>query len=404
MASRRQARALCVEPRERPPAVQSVLSGRPRRRAAREAAGALRRVRRVQRERHRLRLHADVAGLPHVEALSRRLGARSVALQPQDVRVAQSDERSCQRRPADVARQHRLLRLRSRREPAQQHLGARCRIGQAAADYPVHRLRHHVSLGRSGLDRVSGRRTAVSHGLRIREGQRSADPRRDRRDDAAAADGEGRGAHQRRLGVADRQARGLWRARGDRHGPGGKRRRRQPHAHVRRCRALSPVVTRWKDRRVLERQERRIRTDAAARRRLGQRAEGDDARAWLPLYALLVAGQQEAGIHRPGDEDSHLRRGRKSCDRHRPEPRLDQSRRPRAVSLPVVAGLTMADLCASLVFHEQQRGLPLRHEGRQAAAGDVGLPQRHAACLRSGRQVSLLRVRSLLRAGLRQLR
>ena len=106
-------------------------------------------------------------------------------------------------------------------------------------------------------------------------------------------------------------------ARGDdRHGPGGKRRRRQPHAHVRRCRALSAVVTRWKDRRVLERQERRIRTDAAARRRLGQRAEGDDARAWLPLYPLLVAGQQEAGIHRPGDEDSHLRRGRKSCDRH----------------------------------------------------------------------------------------
>ena len=53
---------------------------------------------------------------------------------------------------------------------------------------------------------------------------------------------------------------------------------------------------------------------------------------------------------------------------------------------------------------EQQRDLPLRHEGRQAAAGDERISERHAADVRSRRQVSLLRVRSRVRSGLRQLR
>ena len=47
LASRRQARAVCVRARERTPALQPVLSRRPRRRPARETAGAVRRVRRL---------------------------------------------------------------------------------------------------------------------------------------------------------------------------------------------------------------------------------------------------------------------------------------------------------------------------------------------------------------------
>ena len=46
-----------------------------RRRPAREAAGAVRRVRHLLARRRAVRLHADVAGLPQLEAVSRRLGA-----------------------------------------------------------------------------------------------------------------------------------------------------------------------------------------------------------------------------------------------------------------------------------------------------------------------------------------
>ena len=53
---------------------------------------------------------------------------------------------------------------------------------------------------------------------------------------------------------------------------------------------------------------------------------------------------------------------------------------------------------------QQQRDLPVRHEGRQAAPGDERLLERHAADLRSRRQVSLLRVRSRVRSGLRHVR
>ena len=166
LASRRQARAVCLEPRERPAAIQPVLSRRTRWRAAGEAAGALRRIRRDRPKRHGLRLHADVAGLPHVEALSRRLGAGPVALQSQDVRVAQPDERSRQRRAADVAREHDLLRVGSRRHRAQQHLGARRRLWQDAAGHAVLGLRSDVPVGRRRCDRVSGGRPLVSARLR----------------------------------------------------------------------------------------------------------------------------------------------------------------------------------------------------------------------------------------------
>ena len=87
--------------------------------------GAVRRVRRVFAGRRAIRLHADVAGLPQLEALSRRLGARPVALRPGDVRLAQPHQQSGQRRAADVVPQHHLLSIGPRRRRAQQHLGRR---------------------------------------------------------------------------------------------------------------------------------------------------------------------------------------------------------------------------------------------------------------------------------------
>ena len=111
LASRRPARAVRVEPRERAPALQPVLPGAGNRRAAREARGALRRVRHVRGRRPPLRVHAAVAGLPHVEALPRRLGLRHLAVRPADHGGVEPDEGRRQRRPGHVVRRHDLLPL-----------------------------------------------------------------------------------------------------------------------------------------------------------------------------------------------------------------------------------------------------------------------------------------------------
>ena len=71
--------------------------------------------------------------------------------------------------------------------------------------------------------------------------------------------------------------------------------------------------------------------------------------------------------------------------------------------IAVVARFAVADVCAS-DERRQRRRVPLRHEEREAAPGDDRLPQRRAADVRSGRQVPVLRVRSRVRSGLRQLR
>src|SRR5438309_1776692 len=78
--------------RERASALQPVLSRQRRRRPAREAARAVRRVRRLLARRRALRLHADVAGFPELEALPRRMGARSLAVRPEDAGRAQHHE------------------------------------------------------------------------------------------------------------------------------------------------------------------------------------------------------------------------------------------------------------------------------------------------------------------------
>ncbi len=115
MDTRRQARALRLGPRKRQAALQPVLHRGARWRPPRETAGALRRVRHVFAGRHPVRLHAAVAGLPHVEALPRRLGAGPVALRSQDLRIAQPHERPRKRRAADVAREDPLFPVGPRR-------------------------------------------------------------------------------------------------------------------------------------------------------------------------------------------------------------------------------------------------------------------------------------------------
>src|SRR5258707_1100916 len=70
-------------------------------------------------------VHADGAGLPQLEALPRRLGAGPDALRSENLRDEEHHVESRERRTADVARRHDLLRVRPRRERAEQHLGVR---------------------------------------------------------------------------------------------------------------------------------------------------------------------------------------------------------------------------------------------------------------------------------------
>ena len=57
-------------------------------------------------------------------------------------------------------------------------------------------------------------------------------------------------------------------------------------------------------------------------------------------------------------------------DRGGQESRLDRARRARGVPLPMVARLALARPTRAPAGTEQQRNLPVRHQGRGAAAGD----------------------------------
>ena len=242
LASRWQARAVRLGPRERPPALQPVLSGGPRRRPARKAARAVRRVRRLLARRQAVRLHADVAGLPQLEALSRRLGARLVALRSDHLRGAQHYKQSRQRRAADVARQHDLFPVGSRRERAQQSLGRGSADGPRSPDHAVHRFRHHVSVDRARCDCLPGRWPVISARSRIGEKRGGERPRHHRRIDAAAAHGKSGEADCGGVGIADGQARGVRGARRRGDASCRARRRAEPHADVGCRRAVSALV------------------------------------------------------------------------------------------------------------------------------------------------------------------
>ena len=134
--------------------------------------------------------------------------------------------------------------------------------------------------------------------------------------------------------------------------------------------AVSALVARRQDDRVLERSQRRVRADACGRRT----AAGAERKVtslgagfrytpyWSPDSKKVAFIDQAMRIHVTDDRHRQDRR-------RRPEPRLDRARRPRAVPFAVVARLALADLRAP-DGGRQQRHLPLRHEGGQADAGD----------------------------------
>ena len=113
--------------------------------------------------------------------------------------------------------------------------------------------------------------------------------------------------------------------------------------------------------------------------------------AGLPLHAVLVARQQASWRSSIRRCDPHLRRGDAE--------QVDRGRQGRST---VCDGSARGDSASSwsadsrwLAYARDlddpaTRDLPLRHEERQRAPGDGGLLQRHAAGVRSGRQVPLL--------------
>ena len=109
----------------------------------------------------RVRLHAAVAGLPHVEAVSRRLGAGHLDLRPRDAGGAERHEQRGERRAPDVARRDDVLHVRPRRGSAPEPVGVERSDRRRAAGDRLQGLRHHVPVDWAGRDRVPGRRSAL---------------------------------------------------------------------------------------------------------------------------------------------------------------------------------------------------------------------------------------------------
>ena len=283
--------AFRFRPRERPPAIQPVLHRRSRGRLARQAAGALRRVRRVLTRWQAVRLHADGAGLPQLEALPRRLVSRSVAVRSRPA----SRRRTSRRMPPTMrSRCGTAARSTSSRIAARTSATTSGPTTRRAATMKqvtrVRRLRHHLPLDRPGRHRLSGGRTAVLPRRSVRKAARSPGAGVDRRNHAPAADGQGGYAHPECGRLADREACAVRSARRRVHRAGGVRSGRQRQPLVGRCGAVSRAG------RPTGRRSPTGATVAAStscttrdRRRHWRGEEGDVARRRLPLCAALVA-------------------------------------------------------------------------------------------------------------------
>ena len=240
--------------------------------------------------------------------------------------------------------------------------------------------------------------------LRVGEGDGSADPRRDRRDDAAA-----RGRRRptslvdRSVGVADGQARRLRGARRRLHRAGGVRRGRQRDAQsraspiaIRAGRPTGRRVAYWSDRSgEYELTLRAGRRRPAAERKVTSLGPGFRyAPQWSPDSKKLAFIDQAMRIRiyddatgKVTDVDQESRTGSRTA-----------GSRPSACSgRPTRGGCLRAPDCAranSAIFLFDTKA-------REAAPGDHRLPERHAADIRSGGQVSLLRIGPGVRSGLR---
>ena len=124
LASRRQARAVRLGPRERAPALQPVLPGAGNRRPAREAAGAVRRVRRVLGRRR------DASRTCRSRRTSARGSGTAAAGRPtsgcstcKTMAASNITNDAANDAPADVARRHDLLPLGPRARRARRTSG-----------------------------------------------------------------------------------------------------------------------------------------------------------------------------------------------------------------------------------------------------------------------------------------
>ena len=145
-----------------------------------------------------VRLHADVAGLPQLEALSRRLGARPLAVRPEDVRV---DATSPTTRPTTRSRCGTATRSTSSRiaAPSERNNIWAEDVGTGAVRQVTQFNDFDITFPSIGPDAIvfqAGGRLYLLEPA-DREVDRGPDPRRHRRDDAAAAHREGRRADQR---------------------------------------------------------------------------------------------------------------------------------------------------------------------------------------------------------------
>ena len=118
---------------------------------------------------------------------------------------------------------------------------------------------------------------------------------------------------------------------------------------------------------------------------------------WSPDSARLAFIDQTE-THPPA------RRGQRQAHRDRSDADLDGARQPGEPAAALVGRLALADVGAARQGDGQHGDLPLRHDRREEAPGHARLLRRRRARLRSRRQVSLLPLEPLLRAGLRRLR
>ena len=374
LASRRQARAVRVGARERPAALQPVLSRRPRRRPAREAAGAVRRVRRLLAGRRALRLHADVAGLPQLEALSRRLGARPVAVRPEDVRRRATSPTT---RPTTRSRCGTATRSISCpiAAPSERNniwaedldTGAVRQVTQFN-DFDI----TFPSIGPDAIVFQAGGRLYLLS-LPARRNPKSRSGSSPTRSTLRARTVESRQADRRDVRRCRPPASAPPSRRAATSSPFPAERGAMINVtrSLGRRRSVSALVARRQDARLLERSQRRVRADAARRRR--RPAPSARSRRSAPASGTRRSGRPTArssrsSIRRCASASTTMATGKVTEVDKSPDWLAHDD--ARGVPLPVVARFALARLRAA-GRHQQQRDLPVRHEGRHAAAGDV---------------------------------
>ena len=229
------------------------------------------------------------------------------------------------------------------------------------------------------------------------------DSRRDRRDDAAAAHDKGRQGDRtprrsRRPAGASRSKRAATSSRA-----GRARRGDQRDAQLRRRRSVSALVARRQDARLLERSQRRVRADAAPADGTGAERKvtslGPGFRyppQWSPDSKKLAFIDQAMRIRVYDDATGKVTDVDKSPDWIAHDG-LEAFRFQWSPDSRWIAYARPAGTSNNAIFLFDTKNGTLQQATQR-------LPERHAADLRSRRQVPVLRVRPRVRSGLRHVR